>query len=147
MTTSEETKQQMKKWEGLKLFAYLDTGGVPTIGYGHTKGVSIGDAIIPQQANKLFDDDIAIFEKEVNRVKRKLTQNQFDALVSFCFNVGISAFRRSTLRRYVEMGMSADYIVKEFGRWIHDNGKPIKGLIERRKWEAQKYLGRSPLPA
>ena len=137
----------MKKWEGLKLFAFLDTGGVPTIGYGHTKGVSIGDAITPQQANQLFDDDIAIFEKEVNRVKRKLTQNQFDALVSFCFNVGISAFRRSTLRRYVEMGMSAEYIVKEFGRWIHDNGKPIKGLIERRKWEAQKYLGRSPLPA
>ena len=139
MTTSEETKQQMKKWEGLKLFAYLDTGGVPTIGYGHTKGVSIGDAIIPQQANKLFDDDIAIFEKEVNRVKHKLTQNQFDALVSFCFNVGISAFRRSTLRRYVEMGMSADYIVKEFGRWIHDNGKVIKGLKERRKWEAERY--------
>ena len=145
MTTSEETKQQMKKWEGLKLFAYLDTGGVPTIGYGHTKGVSIGDAITPQQANKLFDDDIAIFEKEVNRVKRKLTQNQFDALVSFCFNVGISAFRRSTLRRYVEMGMCADYIVKEFGRWIHDNGKPIKGLKERRKWEVEKWQG--PLPA
>lgn len=140
MTTSEETKQQMKKWEGLKLFAYLDTGGVPTIGYGHTKGVSIGDAITPQQANKLFDDDIAIFEKEVNRVKRKLTQNQFDALVSFCFNVGISAFRRSTLRRYVEMGMSADYIVKEFGRWIHDNGKPIKGLKERRKFEAALWM-------
>lgn len=140
MTTSEETKQQMKKWEGLKLFAYLDTGGVPTIGYGHTKGVSIGDAITPQQANKLFDDDIAIFEKEVNRVKRKLTQNQFDALVSFCFNVGISAFRRSTLRRYVEMGMSADYIVKEFGRWIHDNGKPIKGLKERRKFEASLWM-------
>ena len=141
MKTSEQTKQQLKKWEGLKLFAYRDAGGVPTIGYGHTKNVELGDAITLEQAEKYFDDDLAIFEKEVNRIDRELSQYQFDALVSFCYNIGVSAFRRSTLRRYVEMGMKVDYVVKEFGRWIYDNGKVIKGLKNRRQWESQKYLG------
>lgn len=141
MKTSEQTKQQLKKWEGLKLFAYLDTGGVPTIGYGHTKNVELGDAITLEQAERFFDEDLTIFENEVNRINRELPQYQFDALVSFCYNVGISAFRRSTLRRYVEMGMKVNYVVKEFGRWIYDNGQVIKGLKNRRQWEAQKYLG------
>ena len=61
MTTSIETKRQMKKWEGLRLFAYLDTGGVPTIGFGHTKGVRMGDAITLKQAEQYFEQDIALY--------------------------------------------------------------------------------------
>ena len=147
MKTNEATKRQMKKWEGLRLFAYLDTGGVPTIGFGHTKDVRMGDAITLKQAELYFEQDIAFFEKEINSLGVELEQCQFDALVSFCYNIGISKFRRSTLCRYVKMGMNANYIAAEFLKWVHCNGGVLEGLKKRREWEAQKYLGRSPLPA
>ena len=147
MTTSEETKQQMKKWEGLRLFAYLDTGGVPTIGFGHTKDVRMGDAITLKQAEQYFEQDIAIFEKEINSLGVDFSQNEFDALVSFVYNIGIAKFRKSTMYRYIREGMAKCYIANEFDRWVHCNGGVLEGLKKRREWEAQKYLGRSPLPA
>lgn len=127
-------------FEGLRLEAYLDTGGVPTIGYGHTAGVRMGQKITKEQALKFLDEDIAEAVEAVNYlVKVSLTQNQFDALVDFTFNVGSGALGSSTLLRKLNVG---DYegAAQELLRWNKDNGKVIAGLTRRREAERKLFL-------
>ena len=100
MYISEKGIALIKRWEGLKLEAYDDGGGVFTIGYGHTDGVSPGDKITQDEAEALLRNDLGWAVDAVNRmVGVKLEQHQFDALVSWVFNVGSSAARKSTLVR------------------------------------------------
>jgi lysozyme len=118
--------------EGLRLKAYLDGGGVPTIGYGHTKNVKPTDTCTKEQAEKWLAEDVASAEYDVNKLVRvPLTQNQFDALVDFVFNLGGSNFATSTLLRKLNeknyTGAAA-----EFKRWNLDNGKVVPGLTARR---------------
>lgn len=130
----------LKGHEGLRLKAYLDTGGVPTIGYGHTKGVKMGDTCTKEQALKWLDEDADSAENDVNRlVTVPLNQNQFDALTSFVYNIGGDEFSTSTLRRKLN---ACDYIgaANQFGRWIYDDGKIINGLILRRADERELFL-------
>jgi lysozyme len=129
----------IKKQEALRLKAYPDTGGVWTIGYGHTKGVKRGDVCTAEQAEQWLIEDTASAVKDVNRlVQVVLTQNQFDALVSFVFNVGGSAFSSSTMLIRLNAG---DYLgtAKQFSRWIYDDGKVQGGLITRRAREAALF--------
>ena len=131
----------IKRHEGLRLEAYMPTpNDVPTIGYGHTKGVEMGMRITHAQANEYLKQDVAWAQDTVNSlVKVRLTQNQFDALVSFVFNVGASAFAKSTLLRMLNGG---DYqgAADQLLRWDKQGGKVLRGLTKRRAEERALFL-------
>lgn len=126
----------IKTIEGLKLEAYADTGRVPTLGYGHTKGVSFGDTCTRAQADAWLLEDIAEAEKVVNdNVRYELNDNQFSALVSFAFNIGYGNFKKSTLLKRVNDG-DHDNVPYQLTRWVFDNSKMIPGLVRRRDMES-----------
>ena len=136
-----QNKQAIKTAEGLRLTAYKDGGGVWTIGYGHTgSDVREGLTIPLSEAERLLTRDLRVAEGHVNdAVKVKLTQNQFDALVSFVYNVGGGAFRASTLLKLLNAG---DYegAANQLPRWNKDNGKVVDGLTDRRHEERELFL-------
>jgi len=130
----------VKSFEGLKLTAYRCPAGILTIGYGSTgPHVTPGKVITEAQANDLLQDDLDRFEKAVTRlVTVPLTQNQYDALVSFAFNVGISALERSTLLKRVNAKLF-DQARAEFSKWNRTGGRPLAGLTRRRAAEAALF--------
>ena len=130
----------IKAHEGLRLAAYICPSGVPTIGYGHTYNVKMGDRITEEQAEKFLIDDLAVAEREVNRYGLNLTQNQFDALVSFVFNVGVGNFRSSTLLKRLKANPNDPDIANQFKRWVYCDGKVLPGLVRRRNDEAKLYF-------
>ena len=140
MITSQKGVDLIKSHEGLKLSAYLDTGKVWTIGYGHTgKDVYRGMKISATQAEALLRGDLKEAEDAVNTlVKTIITQNQFDALVSFVFNVGVAAFKKSTLLKMLNLENYTD-ASGQFHRWNQDNGKILNGLILRRAAESKLF--------
>jgi lysozyme len=113
---------------------------VPTIGYGHTSGVKDGDTCTPAEATNFLIDDLATAEAAVNQECTNINQNQFDALVSFVFNVGVGAFKRSTLLKCVQANPQNQNIAYEFSRWNKAGGQALRGLIRRRKEEAELYF-------
>ena len=142
-------KQLIQSWEGLVLFTYDDaykpkpyTGGkvkgTLTIGYGHTAAAGepipkAGMKISKAEAERIFDKDIQKYVQDVNGfLTRKVSQEQFDALVSFHYNTG--ALGRSTLLKKVNAGQF-DQVPAEFMKWVNDNGKTLPGLINRRRAE------------
>lgn len=140
MKTSEKGKALIKKYEGCRLKAYKCPAGVLTIGYGHTNNVRADDVITQAEADKLLDIDIAIKEKEVNSVlKVPVTQGQYDALVSFTFNLGIGNLKKSTLLRLVNQGKYKN-ASNEFSRWVYAGGKVLAGLVKRRNEEKELFL-------
>ena len=142
MKTSQKGIDFIKRHESLRLDAYLCPAGVPTIGYGHTHGVKMGDRITEEQAEKFLIDDLAVVEREVNRYGFELTQNQFDALVSFVYNVGARNFRSSTLLKRLKDNPNDPDIANQFKRWVYGNGKVLPGLVRRRNEEAKLYFNR-----
>lgn len=130
----------IKQFEGLRLQAYKCPADRWTIGYGHTADVSANDVITEAQANSLLCQDVAESERAVNQyVHVPLTQSQFDALVSFVFNLGVGNFRTSTLLKKLNAG-DDDGAAQEFGRWIHAGGKALPGLVRRREAERALFL-------
>ena len=129
-----------KSFEGLRLEAYQDCGGVWTIGYGHTgEGVTEGRTISEADAERLLLADLAEAVSCVNRtVVEAVLQNQFDAMVDFCFNAGRGNFLQSTLLRKVNLGDFAGATV-QFGLWVHAGGGVVPGLVRRRKAEAELF--------
>lgn len=130
----------IKKWEGLRLDAYQDTGGVWTIGYGHTKTARPGMRITQAEADYLLAQDVKWAVEAVNDlVKVPINRNQKSALVSFTYNLGKSQVARSTLIKKLN---NKDYqgASKEFLRWVYDNGRFIPGLKNRRKDEMKRFL-------
>ena len=125
----------IKEFEGLRLKAYIPVkGDVPTIGWGHTKGVKMGDKITIATAEKFLAQDIAPTVAAVNQaIKVPVTQNEFDACVSLAFNVGTTAFNKSTLVKRINQ------TPLEFLRWNKFRGKPLAGLTRRRKAEMKLY--------
>lgn len=141
MKTSEIMKTQLKSFEGLLLVATEDVGGVLTIGYGHTgKDVSEGDRISEYWAEELLKRDLEKVESQVNRLGVARTQGQFDALVSFVFNLGIGRLLHSTLLRVIRNGGSKSQIQREFKKWVYAGGKRLRGLEKRREWEARRFF-------
>lgn len=139
MKYSDNGYKLTKEFEGLKLLAYQDGGGVWTIGYGHTKNVKKGDLITAEGAQRFLEFDVMDAVDAVNKlVKVQLTQNEFDALVDFVFNLGESQFTTSTLLRMLNKG---DFVgaASQFKRWNLDNGKVEKGLVRRRKAEEDLF--------
>lgn len=136
----EDGIQFIKDREGLRLKAYDDGGGVWTIGYGHAKGVKKGQVINTATAEKLLKSDLAESEGAVDAlVNVELTQNQFNALVSFAFNVGVGAFRKSTLLKVLNKGEYGK-VPNELSKWVKDNGKVVQGLVKRRALEAAMFM-------
>ena len=140
MKTSEIGLDLIKSFEGLKLESYLCPAKVWTIGYGHTQGVRQGQAISEQQAESLLKGDLLIYEKAVLSHNLKLNQNQFDALVSFTYNVGPGNLAKSTLLRKVKLNPNDLSIRDEFMKWNKAKGKVLAGLTRRRKAEADLYF-------
>ena len=131
----------IKHYEGLQLKAYKCPAGVWTIGYGHTRGVKECDVITEKQADLYLLDDLRDAENAVNiHTKVKLNQNQFDALVSFVYNLGSGNFKSSTLLKKLNAG---DYIgaANEFKRWNKAGGKVLNGLVKRRASETNLFIG------
>lgn len=143
MQTSKTGRQFIKGFEQLRLKAYPDpgTGGKPwTIGWGHTKGVMQGDRITQEQAEQFFSDDLAVFELTVNSaIKRPMTQNQFDAMVSLAFNIGGPNFAQSTLVKKFNAG-DVQGAADEFPKWRKAAGEVMPGLVKRRAAEREMFL-------
>ena len=126
--------------EGCCLEAYEDAAGVPTIGYGHTKNVRMGDRISQYWAKEMLREDIEEAEWQVKELGVAKTEGQLDALVSFVFNLGIDRLKTSTLLKVIRNGGSRQQIKKEFKRWVYAGGKQLPGLVKRREWEAKRFF-------
>lgn len=140
MRTSQRGLSLIKSFEGLRLLAYRDAVGVWTIGYGATRGVKAGMSITQEQAERMLLNDVQRFEPEVERlVKVPLTGNQWDALVSFTYNLGAANLEQSTLLRLLNHG---DYAgtAEQFPRWNKAGGKVLPGLVRRREAERALFL-------
>ena len=140
MTTTEILLQKLMEMEGLRLEAYEDAAGVPTIGYGHTKNVRMGDKISEYWAKEMLREDIEEAEWQVKELGVAKTEGQLDALVSFVFNLGIGRLNTSTLLKVIRNGGSMQQIKKEFKRWVYAGGKQLPGLVKRREWEAKRFF-------
>ena len=140
MKTTDILLLKLMEMEGLKLEAYLDAAGVPTIGYGHTKGVRMGDRITRWWAIEQLKDDVAEVERQVEALGVARTEGQMDALVSFAFNLGIARLEQSTLLKLIREGGSRNAIKREFKRWVYADGKKLRGLERRREWEAKRFF-------
>ena len=129
-----------KQFEGLRLSAYADQVGVWTIGYGHTgSGVYAGLTVTQDQADAFLASDVAGSEACVNRlVTSEITQNQFDAMVDFVFNLGCASLASSTLLRFVNAGDFAS-AAGQFQLWDHAGGVVVPGLLQRRQAEATLF--------
>lgn len=132
----------IKQYEGCKLEAYQDTDGKWTIGYGHTNGVKQGDSCSMERAEQFLEADLHVAEEAVcNLVKVPLTDNQFAALVSFCFNVGAEKFADSTALKKLNEG-SYLLVPSYLKSWVFSGGHVVPGLIARRN--AEIALWRTP---
>lgn len=129
----------IKSFEQLRLNSYLCPAGVWTIGYGHTDGVNQGMLITEKTADGFLKQDIRNAEHCINQMDVYLTQEQFDALVSFVFNVGVQAFNTSTLKKKILKNPNDPTIDDEFRRWVYAGNKKLPGLIKRREQEIQLY--------
>lgn len=138
MKISDNGIEIIKKFEGCQLTAYRCPAGVLTIGYGHTKGVKEGQKITKKKAEQLLREDLERFETHVNsyRKKYKFNQNEFDALVSFAFNIG--SINQLTNYGKRNKGMIADKMLL----YTKAGGKQLSGLVKRRKAEHKLFITR-----
>lgn len=138
----------LQQREGCKLTAYRCQAGILTIGYGHTGDVHEGDHITQEQAEQLLRSDVCHAENCLNRMKIKygirFNIHEFDALVSFIFNIGVGAFERSTMFKKLVAGEPKGVIAGEFAKWVMITDKGVKkqsaGLTNRRRSEISQYL-------
>jgi lysozyme len=154
MRLSKEGREFLVEREGLRLEVYKDVVGLPTIGVGHVltrselhsgkiyiDGIAVrySNGVTREQALSILGEDVRGTENAINRYTKTpyipLSQNQFDALVSFVFNIGVGAFARSTLLRKLREGFYSE-VPGQMKRWIHAGGQVIRGLVRRREKEA-----------
>lgn len=137
-------KNLIKEFEGFRAEAYLCPAGIWTVGYGTTKingnKVKSGMKITTDEADMFLEQDLKSFEDSINRlVSVELTQNQFDALVAFVYNVGAGNFETSTLLKKLNAGLFEE-AAEQFLRWDKAKGKTLAGLTRRRKAEKNLFL-------
>ncbi|MCP4001683.1 MAG: lysozyme [Gammaproteobacteria bacterium] len=133
----------IKRWEGLRLDAYICPAGVWTVGYGSTgEHVYPGQTVTEQEAERLLRQDLWRFEDSVSKsVKVELNDNEYAALCSFAFNVGCGAFESSTLLRRLNAGEPKERVFsEELPRWSKANGQTLQGLLNRRNAEIELAL-------
>jgi lysozyme len=153
LLSSEKLQSKIKEFEGCRLEAYQDAGGVWTIGYGHTFGVRKGDRISQWFAEEELRTDILHVEKQLLRLDCCRSQSQMDALVSFVFNLGIRRLENSTLLFYIRLynlnplqkHIYKPFVEREFKKWVYCKGARLKGLQVRRAWEAHRFFDDDPM--
>lgn len=134
--------EKIKEFEGLRLSPYRCAGGVWTIGYGHTSGITgKTPAITKEQAEKWLRSDLIHYEAFVDRLNVTCKQCKFDALVDFAFNLGTEALSQSTLLKKIRACSPDKEVRAEFMKWVNAKGKKMNGLVKRRQWEADRYFG------
>jgi lysozyme len=150
MQISDRGKALFREWEGVLPHVYLDSGGAPTIGIGHLltpserssgklwlrgQAIRLADGMTADDCEALLEQDLEPVQRCVNSaVNVPLAQNQFDALISFAFNVGNDAFLNSTLLKRLNAGR-LDEVPAELARWNRDNNRVVPGLVNRRSKE------------
>jgi len=147
MKLNDEGYKLITKHEGLVLKPYLCPAKVPTIGYGNTyyedgKRVTLLDKpITKERAFEMFKEIADRFAKSVSQsVVSEVNQRQFNALVSFAYNVGVANFKKSTLLKIVNANPNDKQIENEFRKWTKANGKVLSGLVKRRQDESNYYF-------
>ncbi len=132
----------IKKFEGCELEAYQCSAGVWTIGYGHTKDVVEGMTITQEEAEQMLVDELHEYESYIDKyVTVALNQNQFDALVSWVYNLGPANLSASTMLKVLNSGEYED-VPAQMKRWNKAGGKVLEGLIRRREAEACLFVGK-----
>lgn len=143
----------IKQMEGLRLKAYkpVPTEKYLTIGYGHYGADVQPDMVITEaEAEALLREDLKVFQYNVQKAVdgyTTLNDYQFGALVSFCFNVGVTNFRKSTLLKKVRKDPYDESIAQEFNKWVYAGGKVLAGLVRRRQLESALYFTRTNIDA
>ena len=146
MKTSQRGIDLIKQFEKFSATMYLDPVGLPTIGYGTLIDTArekylLTVTISEIEAVALLQAELAYMEPRITKLLQKsVTQNQFDALSSFCYNLGTGALRRSTLLKKLNINPDDPTIRNEFNKWIHAGGMILTGLVRRRKAEADLYF-------
>jgi lysozyme len=139
MKPSQACVDLVKEFEGFRPTAYICPAGVLTIGYGTTEDVSIGDEVTREEAEEMLMEDLLSASKAIDDlVDVELTQHQYDALVSFVYNVGREAFKNSTLLRLLNAG-NYDGAAKQLPRWNKGGGRVLAGLTRRREAEQELF--------
>lgn len=143
MRTSQQGIDLIKEFEGFSERVYLCPGGVYTIGYGHTRGVQIGDTCTREKAEEYLRDDLKDTEEAIEAlIEVPLTQNQFDALVSLVYNIGSGNFYDSTIRRVINCKVAdREEYRRAWMMWVKSKGKVLKGLVRRREAEYKLFSG------
>lgn len=146
MKVSKTGIKLIKTFEGLRLESYRCPAGVLTIGYGHTGNVLAKQKISEKLAEDFLKQDLIKFEKAVlSYIKIDLNQNQFDAMVSFSFNVGTGAFKNSTLVKRINSGDNPNIVAaEELPKWNKGDGKVLQGLTRRRAAEVELFCSEAP---
>ena len=143
MKTSENGLAFIMESEGCVLQIYDDPAGYPTIGVGHlitAEDPDFSEGITELEAMGILAQDVRRFEMAVNEyVEVWLTQNQFDVLIDFAFNVGVRAFRNSTLLKVLNRG-EYNEVPKQLKKWIKAKGRVLQGLVERRDKECEIWV-------
>lgn len=128
------------KFEGLKLEVYADAAGHRTVGYGHRTDMPVGEKITPEDAGEYLAFDLHVAAMCIRgTVKPPLHQQEFDALVSFVFNVGCKAFSQSSMLKLLNERKFFE-AAKEFAKWDHAGGHVLPGLLDRRNSEAAMFV-------
>ena len=139
MNTSAEGISLIKKFEGCELYAYQCSAGVWTIGYGHTKDVEPGMQITQEDAEEMLVEELHEYENYINKyVTAPLSQNQFDAMVSWVYNLGPANLKASTLLKVLN-AEDYDEVPAQIRRWNKAGGEILDGLIRRREAEARLF--------
>jgi lysozyme len=146
MKPSGACRALVRQFEGCRLQAYLDSAGVPTIGVGHTRGVKMGDRCSQAQADLWLTQDLEDAGAAVaSLVKVPLTQDQFDALTDFTFNLGVRRLAESTLLIMLNRG-NYKAAADQFSRWVYAGNKVLAGLVKRRAAEAMLFMSNEAKP-
>jgi lysozyme len=142
MNISQEGISLIKKFEGCELEAYKCAAGVWTIGYGHTKNVKEGDSILKEDAESMLVHELQEYCNDVDiAVKVDLKQNEFDALVSWTYNLGLTNLNSSTMLKVLNEGKH-DEVPAQMKRWNKASGQVKQGLVRRREAEALMFEGK-----
>ena len=141
LKTSQEGISLIKSFDGCELTAYRCSADVPTIGYGHTAGVSDGDTCTQEEAESMLAEDLVEFEDYVkNYVESELQQNEFDALVAWTYNLGPANLKESTMLKELNSG-NFEEVPRQMKRWNRAGGEVLDGLIRRREAESRLFKG------
>lgn len=137
---SERCILHIKESEGFRQTAYRCAAGVWTCGWGHTKGVTVRTRCSREMAEQWLTEDLRPIVAFLQAIPQIDTQGKMDATADFCFNVGIAAFKDSTLLKKIRAKAPKIEIMREFEKWVYAKGRKLEGLVKRRAWEANRFV-------